>query len=419
MTDSGIDRREFLKGAAAGAVLLFAADKLFAADAAPEAAPVGPPVKIGVIGAGLWGKQLLTTLSKMPTAQVAGVCDSYDPFVTRATKVVPNAATFSDYRKLLESADIEAVVVATPTHLHKDIAIAAIQAGKHVYCEAPLAVTMEDAKAIALAGKGSGKVFQVGQQGRSNLLYEHVEKFVRTGAMGKPAQAYAQCNKKQSWQRPAPTPEREKETNWRLSKLTAAGLVGELGIHFIDLANWYLNGLPVSVIGFGSIMNWTDGRDVPDTVQCIIEYPDNVRMVFSSSLASSFGADYALFQGSDSSLLLRENRGWMVKEADSPLLGWEVYARKEQTFDETGICMIADATKILKEGKEPGKEGSVSPTKEPLYCALDNFTKSVRDGSKPKCGALEGYQAAVASIKANEAILSGSKIVYDKSWFEL
>lgn len=419
MTESGIDRRDFLKGAAAGAVLLFAADKLFAADAAPEAAPVGPPVKIGVIGAGLWGKQLLTTLSKMPSAQVAGICDSYEPFVTRATKIVPNAATFSDYRKLLESADIEAVVVATPTHLHKDIALAAIAAGKHVYCEAPLAVTVEDAKAIALAGKGSGKVFQVGQQGRSNLLYEHVEKFVRTGAMGKPAQAFAQSNKKQSWQRPAPTPEREKETNWRLSRLTAAGLVGEIGIHSIDLANWYLNGLPVSVIGFGSVMNWTDGRDVPDTVQCVIEYPNSVRMVFSSSLASSFGADYSLFQGSDSSLLLRENRGWMIKEADSPLLGWEVYARKEQTFDETGICMIADATKILKEGKEPGKEGAVSPTKEPLYCALESFTRSVRDGSKPKCGALEGYQAAVASIKANEAILTGSKITYDKSWFEL
>jgi hypothetical protein len=166
-------------------------------------------------------------------------------------------------------------------------------------------------------------------------------------------------------------------------------------------------------------MNWNDGRDVPDTVQCIIEYAKNVRMVFTSTIVSGFSGDYALFQGSDSALMMRSDRSWMIKEADSSLIGWEVYARKEQVYDETGICMVANATKILKDGKEPGKDTPADPTQEPLYVALDSFARSVRDASKPVAGALEGYQAAVTVIKANEAILSGAKIAYTPDMFEL
>jgi hypothetical protein len=117
--------------------------------------------------------------------------------------------------------------------------------------------------------------------------------------------------------------------------------------------------------------------------------------------------------------MMREKRGWMIKEADSPLLGWEVYARKEPAYDETGICMIADATKLIQAGKEPGKEGSVEPTKEALYCAFENFTRSVREGMKPACSALQGYQSTVVALKANEAVSTGTKIAYASELFEL
>ena len=422
MNDSGIDRRDFLKGAAATVALLMTAEGLgLSAVTAAEAtaAPAGPPVKIGVIGLGQWGKDIVTALSTMPSAQITAICDTYEAFVTRAAKTAPNAKTFADYKQLLASPDVEAVVIATPSHLHKEIALAAIAADKHVYCEAPLASSIDEAKAIALAGQGSKKIFQAGLQGRSNPLYEHVSKFVKSGCLGNVAGVHAQYNKKQSWKKMAPTPEREKEMNWRLSKQTSSGLVGEFGIHSVDLANWYLNALPVAVTGFGSLVNWTDGRDVPDTVQCVIEYPKGVRMVFSSTIVNSFSGDYTLLQGSDSSLMMRDTAAWMIKEADSALIGWEVYARKEECYDETGICMIANATKILKEGKEPGKDAPTESTQEPLYIALESFTKSVRDGSKPAAGAVEAYQAAVTAIMANDAILSGSKLAYTPDMFEL
>lgn len=418
MSNGSIDRRDFLKGAAATVALLVTADRVIAAEEDEEPPIPGPPVKFGVIGLGLWGKELVNTLGQIPSAQVAAMCDTYQPFLNKATEIAPNAVTFLDYKQLLASQDVEAVVVATPTHQHKDIVLEALQAGKHVYCESPIAGSIDDARVIALAAQGSKQVFQGGLQGRSNRLYKHVLKFIRMGALGTPSQAIAQWNKKTSWRRMAPTPEREAELNWRLSKATSTGLVGEVGVHHLDVANWFLKGIPTAVSGFGSITAWKDGRDVPDTVQCVFEYPNGVNMVFFASLASSFSNSYAVFQGSNTSVLLRDTRAWMIKEDDAPVWGWEVYARKEDQMDESCICLMADATKILEAGKEPGKEALVEE-KQAIFHALENFTRSIREKTETDCGPVEAYQAAVAAIKANEAINSGSRIALGSELFEL
>src|SRR5262245_47199716 len=419
MTD-GIARRQFLKTAVAGVTLFLIDDEVIAA-ATPQETPIpGPPVKVGGVGAGQWGREILASLSRLPSAQITSVCDTYEPFVKRGLEIAPKAMPLADYRRLLESPDVEAVVIATPTHQHKEIAVAALQAGKHVYCECPLAASVDDAKAIAVAASAASKMkFQAGLQGRYNGLYRHISQFVKAGVLGTGSQVAAQWNKKQSWRRVAPTAERERELNWRLSKVTSTGLAGEVGIHQLDLASWYLNGLPLSATGFGAITSWNDGRDVPDTIQCVIEYPNNVRMVLSSTLTSSFSDSFTLFQGSNSSIMVREKRGWLIKEADSPLLGWEVYARKEPVHNETGIALVADATKLIEAGKEPGKDGSSELTEEPLYSALTGFTRSIREGKTPAAGPAEGYIATVVAIKANEAITGGAKIAYQKGWFDL
>jgi predicted dehydrogenase len=412
-------RRDFLKTTAGSLLVVFTQEELAKAAIIQETTPVSPAVKLAVIGIGQWGKEILSSLSRLPSAQVVAICDSYEPATKKGQEIAPKSTVIADYRRVLESADVEAVVIATPSHQHRDIALASIQAGKHVYCEAPLAATVEDARAIALAAQQSAKLkFQTGLQGRSNALYNHILKFVKSGALGTPVQVTAQWNKKQSWRRMAPTPERETDLNWRLSSKSSSGLIGEIGVHHLDLAMWFLKSLPTSASGTGTIAHWKDGRELADTVQCIIEFPASVRMIYSSTLASSFSDSFTLFQGSNSSLMMREKQGWMIKEADSPLLGWEVYARKEQIHNETGIAMVADATKILEAGKEPGKE-ALSPTQDALTRALDEFARSIRGDSKVACGALEGYQAAVVAIKANEAIVAGSRVVFDKSSFEL
>jgi predicted dehydrogenase len=186
-------------------------------------------------------------------------------------------------------------------------------------------------------------------------------------------------------------------------------LLGEIGIHQLDLMMRYLDALPTAVVGSGVVAAWRDGREIPDTVACLLEFP-KARANFRASLASSFGGAYTVFQGRDSSLLMKENRGWMIKEADSPLLGWEVYARKEPVHDETGIAMVADATKLLQAGIEPGKASTVEPEKPALVLAFESFIRSIQQSVPSPCGAKEGFTATVAALKANEAAVANGRV---------
>lgn len=404
------DRRDFLKTAAGTLGLLLSREGLTSAQTpAPVETPAGPTVAFGVIGLGAWGREILAALGRIGAAQVQYICDVYEPALKRAAAGAPRAESATDWRRVIESPSVEAIVIATPTPDHREIAIAALQARKHVYCEAPLAGSIEDARAIASAAVGeSDRVFQAGLQGRANPLYRHVLQFVKSGVLGDVAVVNAQWNRKDSWRRVAPTPERERAVNWRLAK-DSPGLLGEIGIHQLDLMSEYLGARPSAIVGSGTTAAWRDGRATPDTVSCLIELPAG-RANFRATLASSFGGAYTIFNGSNSSLLLKENRGWLIKEADSPLLGWEVYARKESVHDETGIAMVADATKLLQAGKEPGKDGPLEPEKPPLVVAFESFIHSIRAGTPPACGARDGYAATVAALTANDAVLGSKRI---------
>lgn len=442
--DGIVTRRSFLAGGAAAASLL-ATEALAQAKAAPKAPakpapkpaakpetkpevkaePAKPvvPVNVAVIGLGPQGRDILASLGKAPGANIVAICDTYQAFLNRSKAAAPNAAAVADYRQVLDNKSVQAVIIATPTHQHKEIALAAIQAGKAVYLESPMAHTIEDARAIALAGKDSKAVFQVGNQFRGNPQHNHVKKFIHSGDLGNITLGRAQWHKKNSWRRAAPTPERERETNWRLDSNLSTGLVGEVGIHSIDIANWYIRELPVSVVGFGSVLKWNeDGRKVADTVNVILEYPGGVRFHYDATLTNSYDGQHEQFMGTNAAVLLRGQLAWMFKEADAPLYGWEVYARKEEYGAETGICLVADASKQLKEGKLPGKsKQDDDPGKTPLYFALESFLNSIRDPKeyKVECGAVEGYQSLVTALKANEAVKTGNKITYQKEWFAL
>jgi len=324
----------------------------------------------------------------------------------------------------------------------------ALKAGKHVYCEAPLAHTIDDARTIAKAARAAYKVnFQAGLQYRSDPQRYFLLQFVRSGALGKSVMARAQRNKKESWRRTATTPEREKELNWRLSKDISPGLVGEIGIHQLDMASLFIYAKPVSVIGFGGlILHTEDGRDVADTVQTVVEYPNAVLSNFACTLANSFDAEYEVYYGTDSAIMVRENKAWMFKEADAPLLGWEVYAKKETFYKETGISLSADATKLKKDPKAVD-DGIVPPNEAPLYKSLEAFItnsgilaagvedfvsnfgndeKALRDylptvmkNKSHAAGYQEGFEATVTALKANEAVVTGQKILFKPEWFEL
>lgn len=423
-----MNRRDFMKESALTALTLgLSASLVEELHADPLAdPPAGPPVHCAVIGLGPQGREILACLARLGNTPVGMVCDTYSApgYIKRATDIAPSAVVTDDYKKVLDNKEVQVVFVATPSHKHKQIVLDALAAGKHVYCEAPLATDLDEAKLIAQAGAGAKTVFQAGLQSRSNKQHLHVLNFVRSGALGKAVGGRAQYHKKEDWRRAAPTPEREKELNWRLDKETSTGLPGEIGIHQFDSASWFLKALPVAITGFGGIQFWTqNGLNVPDTVQCVLEYPNGFRYVYDATLANSFDGAYEVFMGSDCAMLLRDQRAWMFKETDSPLLGWEVYARKDKlgvgdATTGTGIALVADATKLIAQGKQPGEVGT-DVTKTALYQALQSFIDCVNTNRKPSAGALEGYQATVIAHKAHEAVLTGSKISIQPEWLTL
>ncbi|GIV61160.1 MAG: hypothetical protein KatS3mg044_0026 [Rhodothermaceae bacterium] len=418
-----LNRRHFLKKSSllplmglAGGVHEIAAERPRAFDEADRRADV---MNVGLIGYGAWGREIATMLARIPEATLRTVCDTYPVMQRRAAREVPEAAFVADYRAVLDDPDIHAVIVATPTHLHRDIVLAALEAGKHVYCEAPMAASVEDARAMARAALAHPDlIFHVGQQYRADPQYLSVAKFIRGGALGRMTMARAQWHAKQSWRRTSPSAERQRAQNWRLDETVSTGLPGEVGIHLIDTATWFHGSRPVSVTGFGQIMLWDDGRTIPDTVQLVFGFPDGLHCLLDLTLTTSFDDQYEVFFGKDSTILLRESKAWMFKEVDAPMLGWEVYARRDKFYKEEGIALLANATKL--DAQDLGPTDPIPGVEPTLYYALKEFTDNFFFGPfEPSVDARRGYEAAVLAIQAHEATMKNTRIDLDEALFVL
>jgi len=424
-TNPLIDRRRFVIGAGSLAALgMFFGGNVYAEEFSPAPTVGGgnvAPVGCAVIGLGEQGRAILTALSHTDGAVVKRICDTYEGIHDRALELAPKATAGSDPAEVFADPAVQAVWICTPTHQHKDLVLAALKAGKHVYCEAPLAHTIDDARAIAQGAQAAkGQVFHSGLQSRTSPQHLHVLKFIRTGALGDVAMGRAHWHKRTSWRRAAANDARAKALNWRLKRETSLGLIGEIGIHQLDTAAWFLKALPTAVSGAGAIRAWKDGRDVADTVQAVLEFPDGLNISYDATLANSFDGFAETFLGTDAAVMLRDHRAWMFKEADATALGWEVYAYREKLGDDTGIALVADATKILAAGKKPGENREVDPKRTALVTAAEAFLGAIRaKKGDSACDALTGFQATVVAITANQAINDGKRIAFTPEMFAL
>jgi predicted dehydrogenase len=462
------NRRDFLKNASLASMMaMIGGVSCSKTDAQAKSAPSAnsdltkieppPPINVGVIGLNEWGREILKQIALLPSdpsrpklgAHLVAICDNYPSTLRRAGKEdAPNAQKYDDYTKLLADPNVQAVIIATPTSTHKEIALAALAAGKHVYCEAPLANTIEDAKAIAKAARDAFKlVFQPGLQQRSHPQIEFLVPFIRSGAIGKYVMVRAQWHQNTSWYRTWPDQTREDALNWRLHNATSTGLLGEEGIHQIDIVGCILKERPKAVTGFSStIRSYEDHRDVPDTVQAIFEFPHGVSFFHDLTICNSFEKIYEVYLGTESGMMMRDFKAWLFKEVDADNLGWEVYARHDVFYNETGIALVANAS---KQTTLAGSAQSFNPyDHQPLYYALEAFTdraanqpKDVQDFQenypdgdaqalidylkgishirKPAATWQDGLDATVLAIKANEAAVKKQKITIEKEWFEI
>jgi predicted dehydrogenase len=420
---AALDRRDFLRrGSIASMAVMVGGVELHAAPVPRQGAAYrrklgDERVACGIVGYGEWGREIAATLGRIENARVEAICDTFPLMLQRAAGSFTDVTLFDDYRPLLDNDAITAVFIATPTHLHCDIVIAALAAGKHVYCEVPLAHTLDDTRVIAEAAQAAtDSIFQCGLRYRSNPQHRNIFQFIRSGAIGSASAARAQWNRKNSWRRASATAARERELNWRLDHTVSTGLVGEIGLHQIDVAGWIVRAAPVAVVGAGQVMHWRDGRRIADTVQAIFEFDSGLHFTYNATLANSFDGEYDAFYGNDGTVVVRDSKAWLFKEVDAPLLGWEVYARKDRFYREEGVALVADATKLAAQGIDPAADDPNVET--PLFYALEEFIDNNLNGPfPPAAGIVEGHNATVVALKANEAVVSNGRVEYDPSWF--
>jgi predicted dehydrogenase len=400
------DRRAFIRttaGALAGIAIL--PDEVVLPHPGPRA-----PQRVGLIGAGRQGRAIIAELLKFPEVTIVAVCDTSPARLRTALERAPGSEGVSDYRALLGRADISAVIIATPTHLHRPIVIDAIAAGKHLYCEAPIAHTAEDARALADGAAGSKTVVAAGFQARSNPVYKRAQSFIGSDTLRDPVSLVAQANRKTSWRFPASEPGTDRAVNWRLDPDVSLGLAGEFGCQQFDVAAWMMGSGPARVSGRGSIRLHQDGRTVYDTVSAEMVWANGVAMQWSATLASSYGGQFETLHCVNAAIRTAWTHAWLFKEVDSPTQGWEVYATRQQFFNDEGIVLVADATKLAAQGRL--KQGAML-AETPLFYAIADFMSAVSENKAPACTMASAARATIVGIRANEAIVRGSTLTID------
>ncbi len=260
MKNDSIDRRDFLKSVGfAGAGIAFAATPWLSAFADAKHTK-DSKARIGVIGPGSRGRMLMRMMLPNPKVEIVAICDDYQPSIDEALKLTPKAKVYTDYRKLLEDKEIDAVVIATPLNTHLQIALDAFDAGKNVFCEKSLTKTVADCYTMYQKHKETGLIFFSGQQRLFDPRYIKAMEMVHAGVFGDITFIRSFWFRNGDWRRPVPSPELERKINWRLYKEYSGGLMTELACHQLQIGSWALRSIPNKVMGDGAIVFWKDGR---------------------------------------------------------------------------------------------------------------------------------------------------------------
>jgi predicted dehydrogenase len=315
-------RRRFLArlaGVIAGSTVLSALPWMAPLRAQPVGSAPSDRVRLGLIGTGSRGGLLLQHLLSTPGVEVIALCDDYPPHLSEAMAAAggkPKA--FTDYRKLLQMSGLDGVLIATPLHQHAPMCLAALSAGKHVFCEKSLALTVDECKAIARAASASKRVFQVGHQRLFSAAFLHAHEIVTAGHIGPITQIRASWHRNNDWRRPLPHASLEHKLNWRLYRAYSGGLMTELASHHLQVANWYLDAAPLSCVGYGGINYWKDGREVFDNVNVLFRYRDGVTFIYDSLISNAHHGLEIQIMGPKGTIEGESGRAYMEQPEPAP-----------------------------------------------------------------------------------------------------
>jgi predicted dehydrogenase len=410
-----LTRRAFLRHSGAA---LTAAGLSAAAAAEPRKATPKDKIVLGFIGQGGRGYGHLDWFGKHPDVEIGAVCDVYEPHRDRALKKAGSKAkAYSDFRKLLENKDIDAVVVATPPHWHSIISILACQAGKDVYCEKPMSRYPAEAQAMARAARDHKRITQVGTQIHATANYHKCVDVVRSGVLGQITAIRNFCSMNDNseglgspadsaplpgldwemWLGPAPAVPfnigRFRDGMHRYFKDYVDSWLHELGPHIVDLPFWAMNlGQPKSVSATGGRYATTSIADVPDTLEVAWEFPN---LVMTWSLMQQSG--YSFGVGANS----------------GRRLGIVFHGKEGTLLANYGVCEVYDAKGKLVEGQTYPVAAPPSPGHE------REFLDSIKSRQPCSCSFDAHLPMHVALNLAHTSLKAGRKLHWDAEKFQV
>ena len=405
-----ISRRDFAK---AGAAVTVAAS--LPASAPASVTNANDSVRVGFVGVGNRGSQLMKAFAAHKDCKFVGVADAFRPYLDRARNDYgADLMAVEDYRALLDRKDIDAIVVATPDHWHAMQAITAMSAGKDVYVEKPLSVTIHEGRQMVAAAKRFNRISQVGLHRRSMKVYHQLADFLNSEKLGKVtvSRAYRLNNmypdgigKQPTGNPPAdlnwdlwlgPRPEQKYQENIAPYKfrwwLGYSSQMGNWGVHYFDMIRWMLGEqAPASAVAIGGRFAVDDDRTIPDTAEAIFELPGGSLLVFGQYEASS---NPALAYGE---VEFRGTQGTVYSSSK----GFKVLTEKPGQFQAKGIR---------------GEESEVQ-INEPNHLATANharnFLDSVKSRKQTRCPMLEGHRSTTFAHLANISLATKSRLDWD------
>ena len=442
-----IDRREFAKKATA---LGIAASAVAEGPFVKRAKASDRVVNYAMIGPGSRGRRLLERhLVHMEHGKCVALCDIYEKNLNRALEVFNNEPRgYQDYNELLAQDDIEAVFITVPLFLHYPVMKAALEAGKHVFCEKSLVFTPAEVHALRqLHEEHPDLTIQVGLQRRYSLLYQRAKELIEAGVIGDITHIQAQWHRNTNWRRKA-SEEFEDQFNWRLYRKYSGGLCAELMSHQVDVADWFLDQHPKSVMGVGGLDYWKDGRDIYDNIQLIFEYPGGQKLQYSSIMTNRHIAGRRVpgdgcretILGTDGAIeltLIPYGDGMFYRDVMKVKMEDQAEQQEVQENWVAGATVGADTADqgdgypIDPEAVNPNEvsfiekelfyartwaynKGILRPSEavDPEYVELSSFLKDVATGSRPRADIEVGLQDSVAVILANLAMDEQRKVEF-------
>ena len=394
-------RKDFIIKTGLVSTGLFAGSSILSSFSSSNISKTNKVINIGVIGTGSRGCGLIGILNKLPEINVIACCDILPFRLENGFEKTNNKAKkYTDYRKLLANKEVDAVLITTTFSAHAQIAIDAIEANKHVYCEKTLAKGYEGIKNLVDKAQSSNVIVQTGHQYHSSRLYDHVVNLIKNGKVGNVTAFECQWNRHGDWRRQTPSPEFEKAVNWRMYKEYSGGLVAELCSHQIDFVNWVLEETPTQVMGVGGINYWDDGRETNDNIHLIYSYPNGVKAKFTSKTSNAKDGGYQIKIIGDKGIIqLSNERGWFYPNSEDN--------HKKVHAEVDGV---AGATVKWVKGKGiPLNVQHAKPTEQ----ALLDFRDSILTNKKPKSNIVTGANVAVCVQMGLDAI-HGNKIIHKK-----